>query len=78
MAQKFTVDPRLLQGTAASGAAEAEDDDDYSESDEEMTPEQKKAKDKKALLDRLAREYEDSVKEAKAAADDGGCVMCSS
>jgi hypothetical protein len=76
MAQKFTVDPRLLQGTASS--ADADEDDDDSESDEEMTPEQKKAKDKKALLDRLAREYEDSVKEAKAAADDGGCVMCSS
>jgi ribonucleoside-diphosphate reductase alpha chain len=76
MAQKFTVDPRLLQGTASS--ADADDEDDETESDEEMTPEQKKAKDKKALLDRLAREYEDSVKEAKAAADDGGCVMCSS
>jgi ribonucleoside-diphosphate reductase alpha subunit len=79
MAQKFTVDPRLLQGTAVSGAADAADDeDDGTDSDEDMTPEQKKAKDKKALLDRLAREYEESVKEAKAAADDGGCVMCSS
>ena len=76
MAQKFTVDPRLLQGTA--GSADADDEDDETDSDEEITPEQKKAKDKKALLDRLAREYENSVKEAKAAADDGGCVMCSS
>lgn len=78
MAQKFTVDPRLLQGTAESKVAETADESD-SEEEEDLTPEQKKAKDRKALLDRLAREYEESVLEAKAAAEDGtGCAMCSS
>ena len=75
MAQKFTVDPLLLQGSATSSAsgADAETDDEDS-SDEEMTPEQKKAFDRKALLERLSKEYEDSLKEAA----DGGCTMCSS
>jgi hypothetical protein len=77
MAQKFTVDPRLLQGTAEANVAETPDGSDSEE--EDLTPEQKKAKDRKALLDRLAREYEESVLEAKAAAEDGtGCASCSS
>jgi len=79
MAQKFTVDPLLLQGSATSsvGGAEANDSDhetDDESSGEEMTPEQKKAFDRKALLERLSKEYEDSLKEAA----DGGCTMCSS
>ena len=78
MAQKFTVDPRLLQGSAENNVAETADESD-SEEEEDLTPEQKKAKDRKALLDRLAREYEESVLEAKAAAEDGtGCASCSS
>jgi len=77
MAQKFTVDPRLLQGSAEANVAETADESDSEE--EDLTPEQKKAKDRKALLDRLAREYEESVLEAKAAAEDGtGCASCSS
>ena len=86
MAQKFTVDPRMLQGSASAVNAvdtTAEDDVDDTESeedsDEELTPEQKKLKERKLLRDRLAREYEQSVKEAKEAADAGeGCTMCSS
>jgi hypothetical protein len=78
MAQKFTVDPRLLQGSAEANAAETPDGSD-SEEEEDLTPEQKKAKERKVLLDRLAREYEESVLEAKAAAEDGtGCASCSS
>jgi ribonucleoside-diphosphate reductase alpha chain len=79
MAQKFTVDPLLLQGSTSNAAvdlstdADADTDADES-SDEELTPEQKKAADRKALLERLSKEYEDSVKEAA----DGGCTMCSS
>jgi len=79
MAQKFTVDPLLLQGSTSNTAvdlstdADADADADDS-SDEELTPEQKKAADRKALLERLSKEYEDSVKEAA----DGGCTMCSS
>jgi ribonucleoside-diphosphate reductase alpha chain len=89
MAQKFTVDPRMLQGSASAANqvdTTAEDDVEDSESEseeesdiEEMTPEQKKLKERKELRDKLAREYEQSVKEAKEAADAGeGCTMCSS
>jgi len=81
MAQKFTVDPLLLQGSTSNAAvdlstdADADDDDsDDSSDEEELTPEQKKAADRKALLERLSKEYEESVKEAA----DGGCTMCSS
>ena len=80
-AQKFTVDPRLM--AAISGAAPAsssssvneEYDDDSSETeDEELTPAQKR----KALMEKLAAEYDEEVKKAKAAADSGeGCLMCS-
>ena len=77
MAQKFTVDPRLLQG-ATGPVADLIDDDSESE-DEELTVEEKKARDKTALRERLAREYEESVVAAKAAAASGeGCTMCSS
>jgi ribonucleoside-diphosphate reductase alpha chain len=89
MAQKFTVDPRMLQGSATAANAvdtttEDVEEDEHSESEseidvEELTPEQKKLKERKELKDRLAREYEQSVKEAKEAADAGeGCTMCSS
>ena len=77
MAQKFTVDPLLLQGSTSNGVAAVDlsvDDEDDSSDEEEMTPEQKKAFDRKVLLERLSKEYEESVKEAA----DGGCTMCSS
>ena len=85
MAQKFTVDPRMLQGTTSAVAeVDTTDEVDESHSDidsdsDEETPEQKKLKQRKELKERLAREYEQSVKEAKEAADAGeGCTMCSS
>lgn len=88
MAQKFTVDPKLLQGsqlgvTGDSGPTTQSDDNDNdndndeqddSDSDEEMTLEEKKSRDRTALKERLAREYEESLKEAAG----GGCTMCSS
>jgi hypothetical protein len=80
MAQKFTVDPKLLQGTTqvAKGTkveSDDEDEDVNEDSDkDELTPEQKRVMDRKALMDRLAKEYEESVKEAK----EEGCAMCSS
>jgi hypothetical protein len=80
MAQKFTVDPLLLQGSASNavGAVDLSVDDDVEDdsSDEELTltPEQKKAADRKALLERLSKEYDDAAAEAA----DGGCTMCSS
>jgi ribonucleoside-diphosphate reductase alpha chain len=82
MAQKFTVDPRMLQGsnTATSVLDNTDDvDEDESDTDEELSVEEKKIRDRKALKERLAREYEESVKEAKDAALNGeGCTMCSS
>jgi ribonucleoside-diphosphate reductase alpha subunit len=79
MAQKFTVDPLLLQGSASNGVGAVDlsvDDDaeDDSSDEEELTPEQKKAADRKALLERLSKEYDDAAAEAA----DGGCTMCSS
>ena len=77
MAQKFTVDPRLVQG-AAGPVTDVADDDSESE-EEELTVEEKKMRDRVALRERLAREYEESVLAAKAAAASGeGCTMCSS
>jgi ribonucleoside-diphosphate reductase alpha chain len=82
-AQKFTVDPRLLAAISAnvsstSSVAETDDDSPYNsdsedscdEKEPEMTPEQKKKAERTALLERLAREYEEE--QAK------GCVSCSS
>jgi ribonucleoside-diphosphate reductase alpha chain len=75
MAQKFTVDPRLVQGAITNETEEESE----SEGEEELTPRQKKAAERAALMDRLAREYEQSVKEAKEASANGeGCTMCSS
>lgn len=82
MAQKFTVDPRMIQGSASAVNAALDTTDDVEETDsedEELTAEEKKIRERKALKDRLAREYEESVKEAKEAALNGeGCTMCSS
>ena len=73
MAQKFTVDPTLVQGSIVdSGNVETD-------SDEDISPDEKKQRDRTLLKERLAREYDESVKQAKEAADAGeGCTMCSS
>jgi len=84
-AQKFTVDPRLMAaisgGTTAphsSSNSVAEEHESYDSSDseeEELTPAQRR----KALMERLAAEYDAEVKATKEAADKGeGCLMCSS
>ena len=80
MAQKFTVDPRLQQGGVVELQAKDDvDSDSDSDTVEELTPEEKKKRDRAALLERLSKEYEQSVKEAKDAAASGeGCTMCSS
>ena len=78
MAQKFTVDPRLVQGSLVNTTEQEEESESESEG-EEMTPQQKRAAERAATMERLAREYEQSVKEAKEAAANGeGCTMCSS
>jgi ribonucleoside-diphosphate reductase alpha chain len=63
MAQKFTVDPKFLVSTTTA----------------QPTPSDQKKKESRAeLLARLAKEYEESVEEAKVAAESGeGCLMCS-
>jgi ribonucleoside-diphosphate reductase alpha chain len=79
MAQKFTVDPRLIQGSVAQTSAIVDQDASESESDEDLTPAEKKARDRAALVERLSREYEQSVNDAKDASANGeGCTMCSS
>jgi len=78
MAQKFTVDPRLLQGSITQENQNA-DSDSETELDTKLTPQEKKVKERAMLYERLSREYEQSVKEAKEAAANGeGCTMCSS
>lgn len=98
VAQKFTVDPRLLAAISGGGNEiidKDEDDDDnlsvssndsapaslpaQAEKSEVETPDEKKKRERKELLDRLAAEYEKEQAEAKAAAESGeGCLMCGS
>jgi len=79
-AQKFTVDPRFMSTTTT---AIEEDSDKEDESHEAvantLVPNTVVKESRKELLDRLAREYEDSLVAAKAASDAGeGCTMCGS
>jgi ribonucleotide reductase alpha subunit len=72
-AQKFTVDPRLMQALQKVDVSEAEVDSDVDSVDEPI-PETRQEK-----MDRLVREYEEEVVRAKAAAEAGeGCLHCSS
>lgn len=83
-AQKFTVDPRLMAAissgipTTSSATSVADEDESYDSSDsedEDVTPAQRR----RALMERLAAEYEEEVKKAREAAEKGeGCLMCSS
>ena len=84
-AQKFTVDPRLM-AAITSGASVTRDDDDsgsgassaVSSDSEDDKPVLTSAQKRKALMDKLAAEYEAEVKAAKETADKGeGCLMCS-
>ena len=81
MAQKFTVEP--IQTVHGSSHVRSESIDVDTDSDEEeasvasMTAEEKKRMERVALKERLAKEFEDSLKQADAA-DGTGCTMCSS
>jgi ribonucleoside-diphosphate reductase alpha chain len=84
-AQKFTVDPRLMaaisSGVAVTSSATsvADDDETYESSDSEDEGEITPGQRRRALMERLAAEYEEEVKKAREAADKGeGCLMCSS
>jgi ribonucleoside-diphosphate reductase alpha chain len=73
MAQKVTVDPRLLESMANNTDEHHSDDEEP-----ELTPEQKAKAERQALKERLAKEYEDELQTAKDAAANGeGCLMCS-
>jgi ribonucleoside-diphosphate reductase alpha subunit len=64
MAQKFTVDPRMLAGHS-----------DYEQEKNTMLISTIAVKETRTeLLERLAKEYEEEQKKA----DDGGCLLCSS
>lgn len=93
-AQKFTVDPRLLaalgNNPAASESKDAVEEEYVSDSDSDSEAEEEDAKEaeaeplpkketKQEKLDRLAKEYEEEVAKARAAAEAGeGCLFCSS
>jgi ribonucleoside-diphosphate reductase alpha subunit len=85
-AQKFTVDPRLLasiQGTRVeTQETHSETNSVYesdSDSDSEEDADEKKRRERRALLDKLAAEYEQSVEEIRKAKENGEevCEMCS-
>lgn len=86
-AQKFTVDPRLMAAVTGGTSVAREEDDsgasgtnsaDSSDSEDEK-PVMSTAEKRKALINKLAAEYEEEAKKAKEAADNGeGCLMCSS
>ena len=65
-AQQFTIDPRLQKELAQ-------------QTKQVLSPEQEKKEQRRALLDKLAREYEEEAAKAKVDAENGvGCMMCSS
>lgn len=79
MAQKFTVDPRLLAAVTGGGPIHEDDDDAIPDSDDEDEPKVVTQRKRQELLDKLAAEYEDSVVKAKQDAETGeGCLMCGS
>jgi ribonucleoside-diphosphate reductase alpha chain len=77
VAQKFTVDPRLMaavQGSTANDDAESYHDTDSE--DEKVSP---VTETRAERLDRLTREYEEEVQKNKEAVEKGeGCLLCSS
>jgi ribonucleotide reductase alpha subunit len=76
-AQQFTVEPKLLAVANATSGKVA--DEDYESDDSDSSVEVPLVETRKEKLDRLAREYEEEVRVAKAAADAGeGCLFCSS
>ena len=83
-AQKFTVDPRLMAAisggtitTDVEGTMSGTNSADSSDSEDEP-PAQTAQQKRKALVERLAAEYEEETKKAREAAEKGeGCLMCS-
>ena len=83
VAQKFTVDPRLLAAVQGSTVGEQEaagsDTDSDSDNDTPVVSVATKAETKAEKLERLAKEYDEEVKKNKEALEKGeGCLTCSS
>ncbi len=80
-AQKFTVDPRLLASIQGTQVVDHSETNSVYESDSESEDEEEtKRKQRRALMDKLAAEYEQSVQELRNAKERGEevCEMCSS
>ena len=77
VAQKFTVDPRLL--AAVQGSTVHEDNDEHkSDAESDSDVEEKKIETRAEKLTRLAKEYEEEVEKNRAAVERGeGCLNCS-
>jgi ribonucleoside-diphosphate reductase alpha chain len=83
VAQKFTVDPRLLAAVQGSTVGEQEaagsDTDSDSGDDTPVISVATKVETKAEKLERLAREYDEEVQKNKEALEKGeGCLHCSS
>ena len=85
VAQKFTVDPRLLAAVQGSTTIQGDNPaDDNSEAEAVSDDEEEKApvkplETRSQKLDRLAKEYEEEVQKNREALERGeGCMNCSS
>jgi hypothetical protein len=77
VAQKFTVDPRLM--AAVQGSTANDDAESYHDTDSEDEKASPVTETRAERLDRLTREYEEEVQKSKEAAEKGeGCLLCSS
>jgi ribonucleotide reductase alpha subunit len=82
MAQKFTVDPRLMKKDTnneedkKSYKSDSSDNSDSSSDDE--TDSQRILRERHLALERMKEEFAKTTAEAKATAEDEGCLMCGS
>lgn len=90
MAQKFTVDPRLLStvkeadrksvdshDSSESDSDESDESDDSDSSSNEETDELR-LRERSAALERMKEQFAKATAEAKASGEDEGCLMCGS
>ena len=93
MAQKFTVDPRLMNqnqnqnkneiedqndGAKSVDSDDSSDSDDSESSSNEETDEQRILRERHLALERMKEQFAKATAEAKASGDDEGCLMCGS
>ena len=73
MAQKFTVDPKLLAQVAPTHQQHQQQHEEN-----HKTPEEETKRKRRELLDRLAKEAEEAAKQQCAVDNKEGCLLCSS